>query len=142
MAKEVVVSTLAQVYHLPVQTHPQDQPSFLADLSSIPVSFWEATLQTGKQSLETLTPGVDLFPQEAAGEDPALARALQANFTPLQALAFLVFVLLYVPCIATVGALRHEFGWRWAGLSLGLNLAAPWLAATLVYQGGKLLGFG
>jgi len=51
-----------------------------------------------------------------------------------------VFVLLYVPCIAAVSALRHEFGTRWMLLQAGYTLGVAWLGAVLVYQGGRLLG--
>ena len=72
----------------------------------------------------------------------ALSQALRQHFTPLSAYAFLVFVLLYVPCAATIGAQKQEFGWKWTALSIGITLIVPWVMATLVYQGGLLLGFG
>jgi ferrous iron transport protein B len=56
------------------------------------------------------------------------------------AAALLVFVLLYVPCVATVAAIRQELGGRWAALSVGMSLTVAWLAATAVFQGGRLLG--
>jgi len=68
--------------------------------------------------------------------------ALRRSFTPLSAVAFLVFVLLYVPCLATIGAQAQEFGWRWAALSVAITLVVPWTLATLVYQGGRLIGLG
>jgi ferrous iron transport protein B len=55
------------------------------------------------------------------------------------AAALLVFVLLYVPCVATVAAIRHELGGRWAALSVATSLALAWLAATAVFQGGRLV---
>ena len=75
-------------------------------------------------------------------EDTALSQALQDHFTALTALAFLVFVLLYVPCIATMGAIKQEFGSRWAASAAIYQTTFAWLAAVLVFQGGRLLGFG
>jgi ferrous iron transport protein B len=53
----------------------------------------------------------------------------------------LVFVLLYVPCVATLGAIKHEFGTSWAVTSAVYQTAVAWVAAFLVYQVGTLLGF-
>jgi len=49
--------------------------------------------------------------------------------TPGTAYAFLVFILLYFPCVATVSTLRKEVGWRWAMFSVANSLAVAWLAA-------------
>jgi ferrous iron transport protein B len=54
----------------------------------------------------------------------------------------LVFVLLYVPCVATLGAIKHEFGASWAVTSAVYQTGVAWLVAFIVYQGGLLLGFG
>ncbi|MCA9933153.1 MAG: ferrous iron transport protein B [Ardenticatenaceae bacterium] len=141
LAKEMVVSTLAQVYvgeandggETAVPIHP------LTDLRNIVVGFGAATLDAGKQLLETLTPGIMLFPNTADDGNTALTHALRQSFTPLSAFAFLIFVLLYVPCIATVGAQIAEFGWRWAALSVVITLLVPWVLATAVYQVGGLV---
>lgn len=57
----------------------------------------------------------------------------------LAAAAFLVFVLLYVPCLATVATFGREFGMRWAAFSVVLSLVIAWLAAVVVFQIGQLL---
>ncbi|MCA9971296.1 MAG: ferrous iron transport protein B [Anaerolineales bacterium] len=147
LAKEMVVSTLAQVYVGEAAAEEEEGTAVgdlnvLADLRDIAAGFGAATLAAGRQLLETLTPGVTLFPAAAEGSDTALTAALRQAFTPLSAVALLVFVLLYVPCLATVGAQIQEYGWRWALLSVGITLVVPWLLATLVYQGGRLLGWG
>ena len=56
------------------------------------------------------------------------------------AAAFLVFVLLYVPCVATVATFAHEFGRRWAGFSVALSVVVAWLAAVGVFRAGALIG--
>jgi ferrous iron transport protein B len=53
------------------------------------------------------------------------------------AAAFLVFVLLYVPCLATVATFGREFGWRWAAFSVTLSMVVAWLAAVGVFQVGR-----
>ena len=57
-------------------------------------------------------------------------------------LAFMVFVLLYTPCMAAVAAERHELGSKWMWLSLLGQLAIAWVVALAVFQVGRLLGGG
>jgi len=63
-----------------------------------------------------------------------LAAALARAFTPASGLAYLVFVLLYTPCIATVGAIQAEHGRRVAWVTVAYQMATAWVAALLVYQ--------
>lgn len=75
------------------------------------------------------------------GDNLALSSGLQADFTPLGAYAFLVFVLFYTPCIATLGAVKKETGsWRWTVFVASYTLCIAWIMAFVVYQGGSLLG--
>lgn len=72
----------------------------------------------------------------------SLLTGLQSLFTPLTAIAFLVFVLLYVPCVAAVAAMAKEIGWKWTAFQAVYSTAVAWMAAFIVYQGGTLLGLG
>jgi ferrous iron transport protein B len=76
-------------------------------------------------------------------EEGALEKALmEAGMTPLSALSMMVFVLLYLPCLATTAAIRRETGsYRWMFFSIGYSTSVAWVAAFLVYQAGRLLGF-
>ena len=61
------------------------------------------------------------------------------DFTPLVALSFMVFVLLYFPCIATVVAISREAGsWKYGMFTLLYNTAVAWVFSFLVYQTGML----
>ncbi|MFD3447979.1 ferrous iron transport protein B [Microbacteriaceae bacterium 4G12] len=63
-------------------------------------------------------------------------------FTPLSAYSFLVFVLLYIPCLATVAVIQKETGSRkWTIFSIGYALVLAYALSFIVYEGGKLLGF-
>jgi ferrous iron transport protein B len=74
------------------------------------------------------------------GAEPAVRIA--AQMTPLQGLSFMVFTLLYTPCVATLVAIRSESrSWKITLSSLLLGLTAAWVSSFLVYQGGRLLGF-
>jgi ferrous iron transport protein B len=79
-----------------------------------------------------------------AGHQQTLAEGLHKSInSPLVAYAFLVFVLLYTPCLATVITIRREAGgWRWAALAVGYELVLAWLLAFAIYQGGHLLRLG
>ena len=62
-----------------------------------------------------------------------------AGFTPLTAFSFMLFVLLYFPCFATIATLRHEAGKGWAWFTVFHSLALAWLVSFIVYQIGSLL---
>ncbi|HSM54711.1 MAG TPA: nucleoside recognition domain-containing protein [Candidatus Sulfomarinibacteraceae bacterium] len=140
LAKEAVVSSLAQI-HVGEASEAQTETIALGDgLRQTIQGFGLATVDAGKALLETLTPGFRLFAAESATHDTMLTRALKQSFTPLAAFAYLAFILLYVPCMATVGAQIQEFGWRYAMLSVAIMLLVPWLVAVSIFQGGQLLG--
>ena len=62
------------------------------------------------------------------------------GITPLVAYSFLLFVLLYFPCIATIAAIKHETGsWRWTLTAAGYTTAIAWVVSAAVTQIGLLL---
>ena len=64
--------------------------------------------------------------------------ATTSAFTPLTAFTFMLFVLLYFPCIATVNTLRREAGRGWAWFTVVHSLLLAWVVAFVVYQIGIL----
>jgi ferrous iron transport protein B len=65
--------------------------------------------------------------------------AAQLGWTPLVALAFMVFCLLYVPCVAALGAIRGETkSWKWTGFTALYTTVVAWVVAVLVFQIGRL----
>jgi ferrous iron transport protein B len=141
MAKEIVVSSMSQIYLGHDKADTTEPTTFTEDLVGIGQGFVKATLQSGKILL-SIIPGVDLVDEARDSEDTALSLALRDHFTPLSAAALLVFVLLYVPCVATLGAIKQEFGTSWAVTSAVYQTVVAWIAALIVYQGGSLLGLG
>jgi ferrous iron transport protein B len=141
MAKEIVVSTMSQIYLGDLEAESPEPTTLAEDLSIIGGGFVEASLSSGRILLSIL-PGVDLLDENAQPEDTMLSLALRDQFSTLSAVALLVFVLLYVPCVATLGAIKHEFGTSWAVTSAIYQTAVAWIVAFLIYQGGRLLGFG
>jgi ferrous iron transport protein B len=80
---------------------------------------------------------------EADEESADLRDALRRDpqFDPLTAYALMVFVLLYVPCMATVAVIKRETNsWRWAAFVIFYTCAIAWIVAFLVSEGGRLLG--
>ena len=62
------------------------------------------------------------------------------GITPLTAISFLLFVLIYFPCIAVISAIRGETGrWRWALFTAGYTTMLAWIVAAVVYQIGNFL---
>ena len=65
---------------------------------------------------------------------------LSQNFTALSAYAFLVFVLLYTPCVAVIGVIKRETNsWKWTIFSVAYQLAIAFTISTLIYQIGSLI---
>lgn len=70
-----------------------------------------------------------------------IAASIQGAFTPLEALSFMVFVLLYTPCLATLAVIKEEAGKRWALFSLLYSVFVAWMASFIIYTAGTLLGY-
>ena len=74
--------------------------------------------------------------------DAGLSAVLPTLFTPLSALSFIIFVLLYIPCIATLLTIKKEsHSWLFMFAAAAMYFAIAWIAAFLVFQVGTLLGF-
>ena len=75
-----------------------------------------------------------------AENSAAVIPMLSQLFSPLAAYAFLVFSLLYMPCVAAMAAVKREMGgYRYAALMMAAQTLLAWLVAFLVYQAGSLL---
>ena len=72
----------------------------------------------------------------------ALKGALKkSGMTALSAYAMMAFVLIYVPCLATVAVIKRETNsWKWTFFSIGYSTVLAWVVAFLIYQGGKVIG--
>ena len=65
----------------------------------------------------------------------------QLGWTALTAYSFMLFTLLYVPCVATLGIIRQETGsWRWAAFAALFSTGVAWAVAVAVFQVGSLFG--
>lgn len=104
----------------------------------------------GAKEIVASTIGVLYSPEEGVGEDGAasnepekysqLRKQMTADgITPLTAYSFLLFVLLYFPCVAVIAAIKGETGsWKWALFSAGYTTFLAWIASAAFYQIGRL----
>ncbi len=82
---------------------------------------------------------IDVMTGDASG-DTRLQRALTRSVTPAAALAYMVFILLYFPCIATFVAIKKESGgWKWAIFTAVYTIALAWVAAFITFRIASLL---
>jgi len=108
---------------------------------------WRASVAvlTGFVAKEIVVSTMGVLYAAGADEDEkseALKSALRkSGMTPLSAYAMMAFVLIYVPCVATVAAIRRETNsWKWTFFSITYSTCLAWLVAFVIYQGGKLIG--
>ena len=127
-AKELVVSTMGVLY-----SGEYDRfPSADSDPGTASADIADATNKT-----DAVTAGSET---ENVSGDTMLQNALARTTTPAAALAFMVFVLLYFPCIATFVAIKNESGgWKWAIYSAVYTIALAWVVSFIVYRIALLL---
>ena len=78
-----------------------------------------------------------------AEEGAAISAAMHGIFTPLTAYIFMVFVLLYIPCFAALGAIRQETGgWKYPLMMAGVTLVTAYVVCFIMYMAGLALGLG
>lgn len=68
-----------------------------------------------------------------------LTKVLPTVFTPLSAISFLVFVLLYTPCISLIATMKKEYGGKMAIFSVIYQLVLAWIVSFIVFNGGSLI---
>ena len=74
------------------------------------------------------------------GSDLRISRLIHNNMSPLSAFCMLIFVLLYMPCVSTVIAIKSETGkWRWALFVVCYTICLAWICSTIVFQLGSLI---
>jgi ferrous iron transport protein B len=124
--------------------------SYLAAIGGVfapllqPIGFgsWQAgsALLTGFLAKEAIISTMNIIyfvPDEAS-----LQGLLATTFTPLSAYSFMAFILLYIPCLATVATIYKETGSKkWTIFSCFYALIIAYVVALVIYHGGKLLGF-
>lgn len=110
--------------------------SFIAPaLSPLGFGNWQSavSLLSGILAKETVVASMQVI---FAGD---LSVTLASHFTALSAYSFLVFILLYTPCVSVIGAMKKEYGTKLTLFSVFYQLGLAWIASFLVFNIGKLL---
>lgn len=95
----------------------------------------------GAKEIVASTMGVLYAGNEETGGESLHDMMRRDGISPLAAFCFLLFVLIYFPCIATIAAIKQESGsWRWAAFAACYTTVLAWIVSALVYQIGSLFG--
>ena len=122
-AKELVVSTLGVMY--------ADEEPVTSSSSSVTSSSSSVT----SSSSSVTSSEVERSIPEETGAETRLQKALVKSVTPAGALAYMVFILLYFPCIATFVAIKNEGGgWKWAIITAVYTIVLAWVAAFITFN--------
>lgn len=142
VAKEIVVGTMGQIYAAEAEKEEtKEVPALGEDFKEISISFGNAFKDSVVNVFSTI--GIATISAEQDEEQAGLIPRIQGVFTPLSAYAFMAFVLLYMPCVIVLIAMRHEFmTWKWAGIAFAYEAVLAWVVAFVIYQGGRMLGLG
>jgi ferrous iron transport protein B len=125
--------------------------SFLAAIGGIvapifdPIGFgtWQAaaSLITGFLAKEAIVSTMNII--YFVPDNASLQALLSDYYTPLAAYSFMVFILLYIPCLATVATIYKETNSKkWTAFSMIYAFAIAYILSLIIFQGGKLLGLG
>ncbi len=77
---------------------------------------------------------------ESDENESRISELVRNNMTPLSAASMLLFILLYMPCISTIVAIKNESGkWRWALFTVAYTIGLAWVVSTLFFQIGSLI---
>ena len=105
---------------------------------------WQAavSLLTGLIAKEAVVSSMAMFYGFSTLDGASAIASALVGFRPLSALSFLIFVLLYVPCIAAVSTIRKEMNsLKWTLATILWQILCAYLVSMLVFQIGTLLGF-
>ncbi len=144
-AKEAIVGTLNSLYASmemsPATGADDQQESAGLDVAG---SITEAFTTIGEGVVGLITSfdilGIGLIAQdqeaisEEIGADTSVYKHIAVHFTVFSAFAYLLFVLMYFPCLAVIGAARQEMGGFYAGVMAIYSTFLAWAVATLFYQ--------
>ncbi|RAP52042.1 MAG: ferrous iron transport protein B [Methanosphaera sp. rholeuAM270] len=112
--------------------------------SPLGFGFWQAAvaLVFGLMAKEIVVSTFGTLFSIGEDDEEGITGVLSNMFTPLSAISFMVFTLLYPACFAALGAIKEESNsWKWMFVSVGICISIAYILSLIVYQGGLLLGF-
>ncbi len=144
-AKEVVVGFMAQVLELPEDEEAEEETTFAEDfkeqISGLGSAIKDSAAGIVSFDVNSLfaAPDAEEIEEEGRGVVEATASLWKGDpLAPLRAYSFMVFILLVVPCAVTLGAIKQEFGKEYLFKLIGIMLAVPYIASTIIFQVGRL----
>lgn len=138
-AKEVVVGTLDNLYS-PAEEHIDlgGRPDFAGDVSAAFGSIVENGSGLAGALVDPL--GLGSTREDLAGQQPSSYHNMLALFpSAWGAFCYLVFILLYAPCVATIGVMQREAGKAWLGFAVVWSLFLSYWLASLLWHASLLL---
>ena len=148
LAASVIIWALEYFPRERTQDGQYKEESYLCDIGKSmapvmkPLGFdWKMNvcLLTGLPAKEAIVSTMGILYHTEDDESLAQAMTEGEGMNEAVALAFMLFVLLYFPCVATISTLRKEIGWKWATFSVVHSLVLAWAVAFLVFRVGSLL---
>jgi len=141
-AKEAIVGTLDALYSEADSNDDGSAPDLLAAANEAVSSIGSELLALSGSLTDPLGISIgDVSDIEAVAEDQEVETSTLSNMaslfsSPFSAFCYLVFVLLYAPCVAVLGAVNKEAGWQWTLLIFGWCTGLAYITATVIYQIG------
>lgn len=134
LAREIVLSSMGTIYSVDVKK-PDKEFRFLPALEKQVEDLGTATKES---FMSLLTPNMNAAFQTNEGSQ-GLKSVIRSSFTTASALSFMIFLLLYTSCLATVAVMAREGGKKFAYLFLAYSFVIAWGVAFVVYQVGSLI---
>lgn len=142
-AKEAIVGTLDALYSESGDQQDADAaPDILAAAGEAVASIGTELAALGGTLTDPLGISIgDVSDLEAVADEQEIEASTLSNMAslfsgPFAAFCYLVFVLLYAPCVAVLGAINKEAGWHWTLLVFGWSTGLAYITATVIYQIG------
>ncbi len=141
-AKEAIVGTLDALYSDPQNETETGPPDLLAATGEAFASIGAELVSLGDSLGDPLgvsigdVSNVEVVAQEQEVSGNTLTNMASMFSGPFSAFCYLVFVLLYAPCVAVLGAVNKEAGWRWTLLVFSWCTGLAYITATVIYQIG------
>lgn len=151
VAKEVIIGSMSQIY---VGTVENDEPVLPIgnEVTNSIQGLGTALVLTGQEFINIVPRTINLIPyvqlpqlsiqgaDDEAVTSSQLEQKLKQHFSPASAIAFTAFVLLYVPCVTTMVAMRQEFGHSWLLQQVVYTLFIAWIVAVIIFQVSSRMG--
>jgi ferrous iron transport protein B len=144
-AKEAVVGTLDALYANQADSKSDDAP----DLAGAVSEAFGSVVSNGVDLIDGLGDPLgisigDMTDSGAVAESQGVSESTLTNMStlfvsPFSAFCYLVFILLYAPCVAVLGAVTKEAGWRWTALVFSWTTGLAYVTATCLYQVGTFM---